>query len=285
MTHDLEGSVSCDYLDSAAGDDAMRLRDFWGFNRRSGVTYPAWQACGRREPAANQKVRANYVVPFNAVQILPTVNVHVDTLRMFYGEIRPVIENRAPNAGDDTASVAKGATAYIAVLANDSDPDGDALKVTAITAPSKGTATIQTDGTIKYVAPSTLTAPTTTTFSYTISDGRGGTDTATVTVTLTVPNRAPVAVNDAVSVARGASKVINVLANDSDPDGNALTVSIVTAPAKGSAVVTGNGTTITYTAPSNFTGTTSFTYKVSDGKGGTANATVTVSVTNSSDQS
>lgn len=190
MTHDLEGSVSCDYLDSAAGDDAMRLRDFWGFSRRSGMNYAAWQACGSKEPAANQKKRANYVVPFNAVQILPTVNINVDTLRMFYGEIRRVIENRAPSAGADTATVARGATAYIAVLANDTDPDGDALTVTAVTAPSKG-----------------------------------------------------------------------------------------------SAVVTGNGTTITYTAPSNFTGTTSFTYKVSDGKGGTATATVTVSVTNSSNHS
>ena len=69
---------------------------------------------------------------------------------------------------------------------------------------------------------------------------------------------------------------IDVLANDTDLDGNTLTVDSVTNSANGS--VLNNGNNVTYTPESNFNGTDSFIYTVSDGNGGTDTATVTVIV-------
>ncbi len=91
-------------------------------------------------------------------------------------------------------------------------------------------------------------------------------------------NHAPTAVDDSATVQSGSSVAIAVLANDSDPDGDTLTVSIVTPSANGTATVGSNGV-VTFTPSTGFTGTTSFVYQVSDGHGGTANATVTVTVT------
>jgi HYR domain-containing protein len=87
-----ETFAGCSYYDYAPGNDAVRLHDVWGPNKSRLPGYQSAAACGSREPALpyNQKVRANYEVPYNAVQILPTVNTNTDTLRLFYGTIRPV---------------------------------------------------------------------------------------------------------------------------------------------------------------------------------------------------
>ncbi|TPW11373.1 MAG: conserved repeat protein, partial [Acidimicrobiaceae bacterium] len=90
-------------------------------------------------------------------------------------------------------------------------------------------------------------------------------------------NRPPDAVNDSLSTTKSTAKTISVIANDSDPDGDSLTVTAVTQPSMGSVVQNSNGT-VQYTPPSNWTGTTSFTYTISDGNGGTDTATVTVLV-------
>jgi RHS repeat-associated protein len=71
--------------------------------------------------------------------------------------------------------------------------------------------------------------------------------------------------------------MINVLGNDSDPDGDPLTVTGVTQPTNGKAV-TGSNNIVTYTPTTGFTGQDSFTYSISDGRGGTAGATVRVTV-------
>jgi hypothetical protein len=67
---------------------------------------------------------------------------------------------------------------------------------------------------------------------------------------------------------------IDVLANDSDPDGDTLTITALTQPANGSVV--NNGSDVTYTPRNNFRGNDTFTYTISDGNGGTDTATVTV---------
>ena len=97
---------------------------------------------------------------------------------------------------------------------------------------------------------------------------------------LVTPPPAPTAVDDAVKVAKGSTRVIAVLANDV-ANGLPLTVSIVSRPSKGSAAVTSNGT-ITFTAPRS-TGTTSFTYKVNNGFGGTDTGIVRITIANQSD--
>lgn len=98
-----------------------------------------------------------------------------------------------------------------------------------------------------------------------------------VTVTDTaVANQSPSAVDDQAMTTPGVAVTINVTANDSDADGDTLTVAILTQPVNGTATVSNNQ--ILYTPRTGFTGVDSFTYRVSDGKGGEATATVTVTV-------
>lgn len=96
-------------------------------------------------------------------------------------------------------------------------------------------------------------------------------------VTSQPANTPPNAVNDAASVNASGVVDIYVRANDSDVNGNTLTVTAVTTPTGGTAVIQSSGTFIRYTAPSTG-GVYTFNYTVSDGAGGTATATVTVTV-------
>ena len=115
-----------------------------------------------------------------------------------------------------------------------------------------------------------------------ISEGNGGTDTASVVVTVTpapVVNGVPVAIDDSVSTPEGTAVVIDVLGNDTDPDGDSLTVSSVGNAVPGIATINATGTAITYTPPASFSGQVGFNYVISDGNGGTATASVVVTVT------
>ena len=91
-------------------------------------------------------------------------------------------------------------------------------------------------------------------------------------------NTDPTAANDAANVSEDTAVTLNVLANDSDADGDNLTITAVSAAAHGTLVNNGDGT-VTYTPDANYNGSDSFTYTVSDGNGGTSTATVTMSVT------
>jgi hypothetical protein len=98
-------------------------------------------------------------------------------------------------------------------------------------------------------------------------------------VTLTVVNHAPDAVNDTKTVLRNspsANNVIYVLANDTDIDGDSLSITSVGAASHGT--VSNLGGVVTYTPTTGYTGTDSFTYTISDGHGGTDTATVNVIV-------
>ena len=90
--------------------------------------------------------------------------------------------NRPPVANADTAATVGTTPVRITVLANDSDPDGDPLTVTATTSPARGSVVINADRTVTYTPSARFQG--TDTFGYTLSDGRGGTTTATVTVTV-----------------------------------------------------------------------------------------------------
>ena len=113
-------------------------------------------------------------------------------------------------------------------------------------------------------------------FTYTISDGHGGTDTATVTVTVNSVSDPPAAMDDVTSTNEDTPVPVDVLANDTDPDGDILTVTSVTQGTHGTVV--NNGSDVSYVPNANFHGSDSFTYTVSDGHGGMDTATVTVMV-------
>ncbi|HMM66566.1 MAG TPA: Ig-like domain-containing protein [Dokdonella sp.] len=188
--------------------------------------------------------------------------------------------NGVPVAANDALTVGFNAPAtVIDVLANDSDPDNDPLTITAVSTPSHGTAVAGAGG-ISYTPATGYSGSDS--FTYTISDGRGGSATATVNVTVLTAaetNRAPIAVNDDGGVLKGYDSDIDVLSNDSDPDGDPLTVIEVAHTGPGNAVITINpDNTIHYQSIHGFAGYDSFQYTISDGRGGTATATVTVLV-------
>ena len=195
--------------------------------------------------------------------------------------------NEAPDALDDAVSTEFGTPVSGSVLPNDSDPEGDALTITGNTEPANGSLVFNADGTFTYTPSDGFSGDDT--FTYTISDGNGGTDTATVSITVAeevvVPpppppppvNEAPDALDDAVSTEFGTPVSGSVLPNDSDPEGDALTITGNTEPANGSLVFNADGT-FTYTPSDGFSGDDTFTYTISDGNGGTDTATVSITV-------
>jgi VCBS repeat-containing protein len=201
--------------------------------------------------------------------------------------------NYPPVAVDDAATTDEDNPVSVAapgVLVNDTDPDvGDTLTVTAVHASGTvgtvtawgpdGSFTYDPNGQFEYLSAGNST---TDTFTYTVSDGHGGTDVATVTITIdgvndTPGNGPPVAVDNSATTPQDTPVTIDILGNDSDPDGDTLTVVSVTQGHNGT--VASNGNDVTYTPDPGFTGTDSFNYTVSDGNGGTGTATVTVTVT------
>ncbi len=138
--------------------------------------------------------------------------------------------NDAPVANDDTASTAEDASVSGNVLADDTDADGEALTVAnaGVYAGAYGTLTLNADGSYSY-APNAAaqglddgeTAQDV--FAYTASDGTAS-DSATLTVTVGGANDAPVANDDSASTDEDTAVSGNVLANDTDADGEALTV-------------------------------------------------------------
>jgi hypothetical protein len=109
-------------------------------------------------------------------------------------------------------------------------------------------------------------------FSYRVRYGMATVD-ATVTVAVTAPNRPPVAADD-VAYTRNKAIDIDVLANDSDPDGDSLAITLLTAPVAGTASIVGD--VVRYAPPKGFRGSDTFRYTVSDGNGGSTTARVTV---------
>ena len=183
--------------------------------------------------------------------------------------------NDAPVAVDDVVSTDEDTPLTIVVIANDTDVDGDPLVITSATNGANGTVTVNADGTVTYTPNAGFNGQDS--FTYDISDGKGGTDTATVTITVNPVNDAPDAIDDTAATDWDNAVIISVLANDSDPEGDSLIISAVTQPISGTVTDNGDGT-LTYTPDSGFAGDATFTYTVSDGNGGTDTATVTVTV-------
>jgi VCBS repeat-containing protein len=184
--------------------------------------------------------------------------------------------NDPPNARDDAATTAEDTPVTVSVLANDTDVEGDALAVGSVAQPAHGSVVINADGTVTYTPTANYNG--TDTFTYIVSDGHGGTDTATVTITVTPVNDAPDAKDDAATTPEDTPVSINVLANDTDADGDTLSVQSVTQAAHGSVSINADST-VRYTPNANYNGGDAFTYTISDGHGGTDTATVTVTVT------
>ena len=187
--------------------------------------------------------------------------------------------NDPPVAANDSASTDEDSALTLApgtLLANDTDLDGNPLAITSVQGAVNGTVAL-VSGNVVFTPTANYNGPAS--FTYTVSDGNGGTSTATVNVTVNAVNDPPVAANDSASTDEDSALTLapgTLLANDTDLDGNPLAITSVQGAVNGTvALVSGN---VVFTPTANYNGPASFTYTVSDGNGGTSTATVNVTV-------
>jgi hypothetical protein len=181
----------------------------------------------------------------------------------------------APWATNDAAATKEDAPVSVDVLANDTDPDDDPLTITNLTQPSDGTATVNPNKTITYTPDPGFYG--TDTFTYRAFDGTINSNRAKVSIKVSPINEPPSANDDADSTNEDTSVLIDVLANDGDPDDDPLTVTGLTQPANGTATVNADQT-VTYSPATDFNGTDTFTYRAADGLADSNEATVTLTV-------
>ncbi|MEW8054121.1 MAG: Ig-like domain-containing protein, partial [Candidatus Thiodiazotropha sp.] len=204
------------------------------------------------------------------------------------------VSDATPVANADSISVAEGGTAttldggFSTVLNNDTGLGDTPVTVSLVTDVTNGTLTLNSDGTFSYTHDGSENF--TDSFTYRITDNDGETADATVTINVTpVSDQTPVANADSISVAEGGTATTldggfsTVLNNDTGLGDTPVTVSLVTDVTNGSLTLNGDGT-FSYTHDSSENFTDSFTYRVTDNDGETADATVIINVTPVSDQ-
>ena len=181
--------------------------------------------------------------------------------------------NDAPVATGDSKTTNEDTSVSGSVTG--SDVDGDSLTYTPGTGPSNGNVVVNADGTYTYTPNANYHG--TDSFNVIANDDNGGTDAATVSITVNSVNDAPVTSNDSATTKEDKSANIDVIANDSDVDGDPLTVNDVSDPAHGTASINANGT-VNYTPDADYYGDDSFTYTIIDGNGGETTGTVNITV-------
>ena len=196
-------------------------------------------------------------------------------------EVRVQGVNSAPSAVDNRVTTSRDQPITFDVLANDSDADGDPLTITGFSLPAHGQLAYHADQTFTYTPGPGFVGEDG--FGYTISDGRGGTAQAEVTLVVEWPNQAPVALDDRATTTQGVPVTIDILANDSDPDGDPLTLVALTMPFHGHLAVNADQS-ITYTPNAGFIGVDDFTYTIDDGRGGRSSAVVVIEVVEAASQ-
>ncbi|MES9988129.1 MAG: Ig-like domain-containing protein, partial [Candidatus Thiodiazotropha endolucinida] len=203
------------------------------------------------------------------------------------------VSDATPVANADSITVAEGATATTlvggssTVLNNDTGLGDTPVTVSLVTDVTNGALTLNSDGTFSYTHDGSENF--TDTFTYRVTDNDGETADATVTINITpVSDQTPVANADSITVAEGATATTlvggssTVLNNDTGLGDTPVTVSLVTDVTNGTLILNTDGTfSYTHDGSENFTD--SFTYRVTDNDGETADATVTINVTPVSD--
>jgi len=189
--------------------------------------------------------------------------------------------NDAPIANDDSYSTDEDVVLIVSapgILGNDTDVEGDLLSAILANGPSSGTLNLNSDGSFDYTPNADFNG--TDSFTYTANDGDEDSNIATVTLTVSNTNDTPVANADEYSINEDMALIVDapgVLNNDSDTDGDSLTVTLVDDVANGILTFNGDGGFI-YVPNQNFNGTDSFTYTASDGSVDSGEAVVTLTV-------
>ncbi|ENK2264408.1 tandem-95 repeat protein [Vibrio parahaemolyticus] len=186
-------------------------------------------------------------------------------------DILPI--NDAPNAENDVITTEEDAAVTIDVLVNDSDVEGDALSIQSASVPSEQGSVDIVDGKLVFTPAENFNGEAT--ISYIVTDG-DLTDEAKVSVTVTPVNDSPVAVDDTTSIQEDTAVTIDVLTNDTDVDGDKLSIESASVPKEQGTVEVVDGKLV-FTPAENFNGQAEITYTVMDGQL-TDEAKVTVTV-------
>jgi hypothetical protein len=187
--------------------------------------------------------------------------------------------NSRPLPHNVTGRVVAGNTTRIAIPLDGIDPDGDSVTLVGLEqAPRKGTAVVGAHY-VEYTAPANAAGQDT--FTYVVEDRFGARSTARAAVGIAPApgsNQRPRAVEDSITVLPGRHVAVDVLANDSDPDGDNVTLTanrLEAAPELKAKVIDGR-VQLTAPAPSEASATAIVRYEISDGRGGTAVGTLKV---------
>ncbi|MDF4991799.1 cadherin-like domain-containing protein, partial [Vibrio parahaemolyticus] len=186
-------------------------------------------------------------------------------------DILPI--NDAPNAENDVITTEEDTAVTIDVLVNDSDVEGDALSIQSASVPSEQGSVDIVDGKLVFTPAENFNGEAT--ITYIVTDG-DLTDEAKVTVTVTPVNDSPVVVDDTTSIQEDTAVTIDVLTNDTDVDGDKLSIESASVPKEQGTVEVVDGKLV-FTPAENFNGDAEITYTVTDGEL-TDEAKVTVTV-------
>nr|WP_261983668.1 tandem-95 repeat protein [Vibrio parahaemolyticus] len=186
-------------------------------------------------------------------------------------DILPI--NDAPNAKNDVITTEEDTAVTIDVLVNDSDVEGDVLSIQSASVPSEQGSVGIVDGKLVFTPAENFNGEAT--ITYIVTDG-DLTDEAKVTVTVTPVNDSPVAVDDTTSIQEDTAVTIDVLTNDTDVDGDKLSIESASVPKEQGTVEVVDGKLV-FTPAENFNGDAEITYTVTDGEL-TDEAKVTVTV-------
>ncbi|ELH3012956.1 tandem-95 repeat protein, partial [Vibrio parahaemolyticus] len=186
-------------------------------------------------------------------------------------DILPI--NDAPNAESDVITTEEDTAVTIDVLVNDSDVEGDALSIQSASVPKEQGTVEVVDGKLVFTPAENFNGEAT--ITYIVTDG-DLTDEAKVTVTVTPVNDSPVAVDDTVSTQEDTVVTIDALPNDTDADGDKLSIESAFVPKDQGTVEVVDGKLV-FTPAENFNGDAEITYAVTDGQL-TDEAKVTVTV-------
>lgn len=265
------GSTGGNVLANDADADGPLLVASYVFG---GVRHLAGQAAsanglGDISLQADGEYRFQAAKPFAAASTRITYTTHTGATADL-----TVTVNRAPVAVDDSLSVAEGSPTNVPVLDNDFDPDGDALTIASYTQGTHGQVGLDGAGKLTYTPSANYRGSDI--FSYVVSDAGGLTATANVLISVISTNNAPQATDLILSTNQNVP--LNGALSATDADGDTLTFAVIGAPAHGSLILDPATGRFTYTPSQGHVGTDNFTCMVSDGHGGTAYATVHITV-------
>jgi hypothetical protein len=181
------------------------------------------------------------------------------------------IENIKPIANDDSINSPQNTAVNIAVLANDVDAVGDNLAVASIDAASHGIASIE-ENTVVYRPNDGFAGIET--LSYTIIDAYG--ESAQASINIDITNTAPIANDDNGVVLKNDSVTLDILSNDEDVTGDIFTIQSLSSPLHGSAAIVDGK--IVYQPTTDYVGSDSFGYTITDSYGSSASAFIAINV-------